>query len=378
MKRLWKLLLLVVAGIVLVACGNTESETSSQGSDTEGSDTEETTQESGSEEPLEVLLLVQQLGDMSFNDSAQAGINAAQEEFGDQIETNVIEYGADPAAMEPSLLDAADAGYNVIVVPSQFVDLVSQYAPEYPDTQFWLFDTTFDHESGDYPNVYAITYRANEASYLGGYLAASMSETGTLGFLGGMDNNIINDFLVGYAEGAQAANPEVSILSSFVGAWDDSAKGKELGLSMYGQDASMVFNVAGGSGVGLIEAGVEQGNHVLGVDSDQAMMYHENGQEDYASVIPTSVLKNVGDSLHRAISLQLSGELAVGETETLGLVEGGVGLADNQYYEEMVPEELRTEIAEIEQQIIDGEIEVGTSYDMTSEEIEEFRNGLTP
>lgn len=373
MKRLWKLLLLVVAGIVLVACGNTESETNTEGSDAEG-----TAQESGSEESLDVLLLVQQLGDMSFNDSAQAGINAAQEEFGDQIETNVIEYGADPAGMEPSLLDAADAGYNVIIVPSQFVDLVSQYAPEYPDTQFWLFDTTFDHESGDYPNVYAITYRANEASYLGGYLAASMSETGTLGFLGGMDNNIINDFLVGYAEGAQAANPEVSILSSFVGAWDDSAKGKELGLSMYGQDASMVFNVAGGSGVGLIEAGVEQESQVLGVDSDQAMMYHENGQEDYASVIPTSVLKNVGDSLHRAISLQLNGELAVGETESLGLVDGGVGLADNQYYQEMVPEELRTEIAEIKQQIIDGEIEVGTAYDMTSEEIEAFRNGLTP
>lgn len=361
-------MLLLVSGVVLAACGNGESDDTGSDDASQGND---------SDEPVNILLLVQQLGDMSFNDSAQAGIDDAIEEFGDKITVKTTEFGNDPAKMEPTLLDAADDGYDVIIVPSQFDDLLKQHATDYPDTQFWLFDNSFDNESGDYDNVYAMTYRANEASYLGGYIAASMSETGKLGFLGGMDNNIINDFLVGFAQGAQEVDPDIQVTSSFVGAWDDSAKGKELGLSMYNQGASMAFNVAGGSGVGLIEAGAETDNLVLGVDSDQAMMYKENGQEDYASVIPTSVLKNVGASLHRAIGLYLDGSLAVGTTESLGLAEDMVGLADNEYYEKLVPEDIREEVKEVKQKITDGELKVDSAYDMSTEEIEAFRSDLT-
>ena len=364
MKKYFNLLLLMLIAVVVAACGNGEDSEAGSGSD--------------SGDTLDITLLIETTGDLSFNDSAVAGIEAAQEEYGDQISADIIEYGSDLSRMEGNFLDAADEGADVIIVPSQFVDLVATYAPDYPDTQFWLFDTDFDYEAGDYENVYSIVYSANEASYLGGYLAASTSESDIIGFLGGMDTNIIRDFYVGYAQGALEANPEIKIVSSFVGAWDDSARGKELGLSMYNQDASLVFNVAGGSGVGLIEAAVDQDRQVLGVDSDQAAMYETQGQDDYAAVIPTSVLKNVGDSLSRAIGLRLEDNLAIGATEYLGLAEEGVGLADNDFFQEAYDQELIDEVIEKRQQIIDGEIEVQSAYDMSPEEIEEVENSVSP
>lgn len=362
MKKYFNLLLLMLVAVIVAACGNGED--SEAGSD--------------SGDALDITLLIETTGDLSFNDSAVAGVEAAQEEYGDQISADIIEYGSDLSRMEGNFLDAADEGADVIIVPSQFVDLVATYAPDYPDTQFWLFDTDFDYETDDYENVYSIVYSANEASYLGGYLAASTSESDIIGFLGGMDTNIIRDFYVGYAQGALEANPDIQIVSSFVGAWDDSARGKELGLSMYNQDASLVFNVAGGSGVGLIEAAVEQDRQVLGVDSDQAAMYEAQGQDDYAAVIPTSVLKNVGDSLSRAIGLRLEGNLTTGATEYLGLAEEGVGLADNDFFKEAYDQELIDEVLEKRQQIIDGEIEVQSAYDMSPEEIEEVENSVSP
>lgn len=360
MKKYFNLLVLMLAALLVAACGNGENS------------------DSGSDTALDVTLLIETTGDLSFNDSAVAGIEAAQEEYGEQISTSIIEYGSDLSRMEGNFLDAADEGAEVIIVPSQFVDLVATYAPDYPETQFWLFDTDFDYEAGDYENVYSIVYSANEASYLGGYLAASTSDSNVIGFLGGMDTNIIRDFYVGYAQGALEADPDVQIVSSFVGAWDDSARGKELALSMYNQDASLVFNVAGGSGVGLIEAAVEQDRQVLGVDSDQAAMYAAQGQDEYAAVIPTSVLKNVGDSLHRAIGLRLEDNLTTGATEYLGLAEDGVGLADNDFFKEAYDQELIDEVLEKRQQIIDGEIEVQSAYDMSPEEIEEVENSVSP
>lgn len=327
---------------------------------------------------VKVALLIGNRGDMSFNDSAVAGIEKAEEEFGDQIDVNIIEYGADPSNFEPQFLDAAEAGYDVVIGGSTFDEYIAQYAADYPEVSFWMFDNEFNFEENDYDNVYSIVYKANEASYLGGYLSASTSDTGILGFLGGIDQTIISDFLVGYIQGAQEANPDIKVITSYVGSWTDSAKGKELGFAMYNQNASITFNVAGGSGVGLIEAAVESRHQVLGVDSDQAMMYKEQGQEEYAQVIPTSVLKNVGNSLYRAIDLYLKDELPLGTNETLGIAEGGVGLADNEYFRAAYSEELIAKIEEIQQQIVDGEIVVDSAYGMKTEEINQIRESVRP
>lgn len=329
-------------------------------------------------EVIKVALLVGELGDLSFNDSAARGVNRAAEEFSN-VEVDIVEYGS--AAVdnyEPTLLDTADAGYDLIFASSTLQDLIEQYAPDYPETTFGVFDTQIDFTKGDLSNVYGIVYKANEASFLGGYLAASLSQTGTLAFLGGMDIPVISDFLVGYIQGAQLANPDIKVTTTYAGSWGDAPAGKDLANTMFDQGADVIFNVAGGTGIGGIEASVERGLFSLGVDSDQAMIYDADGKTDFANAIVSSVLKNVDYSLYRAITMYMDGTLAVGTNETLGIAEGGVGLADNKYYQANVSEEIRTAIADLEAQVTAGEIEIMSAYGMSTEEIAAIRDQVKP
>jgi basic membrane protein A and related proteins len=356
-----KLALVLLSLILLAACGTSTPE----------------------EEPVEtkvykVALLVGELGDLSFNDSAARGVRQAAAEF-DDVEVEIVEYGVAVDKYESSLLDTADKGYDMIFTSSTLQEYVEAHAAEFPDTVFGVFDTEIDFSKGGLDNVYGIIYKANEASFLGGYLAAKLSETGVISFLGGMDIPVISDFLVGYIQGAQLANPDVKVAITYAGSWSDSAKGKELALTMFNnQNADVIFNVAGGTGIGGIEASVETGKWSLGVDSDQAMIYDAAGKADFANAIVSSVLKNVDYSLYRAISLHREGKLAVGTNETLGIIEGGVGLADNKYFQANVSEEIRAEIKALEEKVTAGEIEVISAYGKTTEEITAIRDAVKP
>ena len=310
-----KLALVLLTLILLAACGTAAPE----------------------EEPVEtkvykVALLVGELGDLSFNDSAARGVKQADEEF-DDVEVEIIEYGTAVDKYESSLLDTADKGYDMIFTSSTLQEFVEAHAAEFPDTVFGVFDTEIDFSKGNLDNVYGIIYKANEASFLGGYLAAKLSQTGVISFLGGMDIPVISDFLVGYIQGAQLANPNVKVAITYAGSWGDSAKGKELALTMFNnQKADVIFNVAGGTGIGGIEASVETGKWSLGVDSDQALIFGE----PTANFIPTSALKNVDLSILRAVELEYEGKIPYGQVENLGIAENGVGIADNDYYKKLI------------------------------------------
>lgn len=365
MRKVRKLLAFLLI-FSLVACGG-GGKPADDGGDAGGS---------AEASDVKVVLLVTALGDMSFNDSANEGITKAGAELG--VDAKVIEYGDDPNKFEPTVIDAAEGGYDIIMASSQLQTVFEEVADDYPETTFVLFDSEINWEAGDFSNVYCITYKANEASFLGGYVAAAISETGTVGFLGGTDQPIINDFLLGYIEGTQEFSSDTKVITTYAGSFVDPSKGKELTLGMVNQGADVSFNVAGGTGVGLIEAAAETGTKVIGVDSDQAMMYKEKGQDNLAQTIPTSVLKNVGFSLHRAIDLYVKGELPVGQAEALGIAEGGVGLADNEYFQSIVPEDVRTAVKEIEQKIIDGEITITSAIGKTTEEISAIRDAVKP
>ncbi len=327
-----------------------------------------------------VALMVGNLGDLSFNDSAARGVNKANEEF-DDVEVTIIEYGVDPDRYEAAVLDTADAGYDVIITSGTLQGFVETHAADFPDTSFIIFDTaaSYDPAAAGFPNIYGISFKANEASYLGGFLAASLSETGVISFLGGMDIPVISDFLVGYIEGAQAANPEIKVAYRYAGSWRDSALGKELALAMFNVDgADVIFNVAGGTGIGGIEASVEAGKISIGVDSDQAVIFASQGRTEYADRIFSSVLKNVDNALFRALGLLREGNLPVGTNEPLGIAEGGVGLADNDYYQANVPADVVAAISALQAQIVAGQVSVTSAYGLTSEQVEAIRSAVRP
>ncbi len=345
---------------------------------------------------LRVAVLINgTLGDKSFFDSAARGAQMITEELG--IPTRVIEMGYNPAEWEPTLDDISDSYlYDLIIVGTwQMVEILERIAPLYPDINYVIFDTDMDYSKGTLGNVYSITYKQNEGSFLAGALAALVSTSGkfpytlpnrkVIGLLGGMDIGVINDFLVGYIEGALYVDKDMKVALSYVGAWNDPAKGKEFTLSMYRQNADVVFAVAGETGNGVLEAAKEMGRWSIGVDSDMQLIYEATDMGIVNHTL-TSMLKNVDQSLLRAVRLYTEGTLQFGANEALGLAEGAVGLAMNQYFEKVLamdqPDSLEPTVAEtlryLEQRIINGEITVSSAFGMTNEELDRIRNSVRP
>ena len=358
-KRITILSLLVIGALLLAACGGAAEPVA-----------EEAMEEAPAEEAAEGLVgagtkVVQivngTLGDKSFTDSAHRGLSQGAEDFG--YELIVSEAGTDPAKWEPAFMDAVqDPENNVIVVgSSDLLDILLEVAVEYPEKTFIMFDNPIDFEAGDYDNIYAIQYKQNEGSYLAGLYAGLMSESGIIGAVGGMDIPVINDFMVGYIQGAgDAGIPAENVLIQYAGSWSDPAKGKELALAMYQQGADVVFQVAGGTGEGVFYAAEEADAWAIGVDSDQALIIEETNPEQAARIL-TSMLKNVDKSLYRALEMYFEGTLPLGTNENLG-IPVGVGLAYNKYFEENTPQDVKDKIAEAEAAVVAGDIVIETVF----------------
>ena len=331
---------------------------------------EQQTVEQKKEEPkLKIVNYVNgTLGDKSFFDSANRGIEMIKKDF--NVEAKTIEGGYDPAKWEPDLEQLAQMDWDIIIVGTwQLSGAIEKLAPKYPDKKFIIYDTSVDYSKGNLNNVYSILYKQNEGSFLVGALAALITTSNleyanpekVIGFLGGMDIPVINDFKIGYEEGAHYIDPEVKVLVSYAGSFSDPAKGKELVLAQYDQGADIAFNVAGETGLGLLDAAKEKKRYAIGVDSDQYLLYKDSDPEK-ASFIITSMLKNVDKSLYRAIKLYLEGKLEFGKAEALGIKEDGVGIADNENFKKLVPQEFVEKIKEIEKKILNGEIKVDTAF----------------
>ena len=176
-----------------------------------------------------------------------------------------------------------------------------------------------------------------------------------LGFVGGLELPVINDFLAGYEQGARSVNPDIEVLTAYAGGFGDPARGLELAEAQIDEGADIVFQVAGGTGFGVFEAATGRGVYAIGVDSNQNPLA--------PGTVLTSVMKNVDNSLFQAIERYVAGELPFGVTETLGLAENGVGLARDELYEELVPEDVRQAVDEAEAAIVADEIDVESTLD---------------
>ena len=277
---------------------------------------------------------------------------------------------SDKTRYEPTLLDLADTGeYDLIIASGNAMrEVLENVSKEYPDQKFYLFDAAVNYDNGTFENVYCNTFLQNEASFLAGIVAA--------GNVLLMDMAVINDFMVGFFEGCQYADPNVKINSAYIGGVD-AAKAKDIAIAMYQQKVDIVFQVAASAGLGVIEAGKEHNGYVIGVDSDQAMALMDSNPEA-ANRILTSVLKRSDMAIYRVITMMLEDNVPWGTSEKLGMKEGCVGLAKNDIYESMVTEEVRNMVEEAEQKIASGEIVVGTAYGMETDAITQLRDSVKP
>ena len=315
-----------------------------------------------------VLYLNGTLGDKSFFDSASDGMKRAEADLG--IRAKVIEGGYDASRWEPDITQLCQGDWDIIIAGTwQTQEILEKLAPQYPEKKFFTYDTSVTYSNGNLDNVYSIMYMQNEASFLVGALGAMITTSDmpqanadkSIGFLGGMDIDVINDFKVGYIEGAAYIDPDVTIKVAYAGAWNDPAKGKELTLAFFDQGADISFNVAGETGLGGLDAAKEAGKYTFGVDSDQYALFAESDPAKAANIV-TSMLKNVGNSLYRGIQMHQEGTLVYGQAEYLGIAEGGVGIAKNENYLKVVPAEFQAKIDEIEEKILKGEIKVSSVF----------------
>ncbi len=323
------------------------------------------------------------LGDKSFFDSAAAGMDLIKAEYGDKVEVKTIEMTYDETKWEPTLLDTVDEGWDIIIVGTwQMTEMLQDVAADFPDTKFFIYDSAVDYSLG-LENVYSILFSQNEASFVAGAMAAAITTSDMplanaepmIGFLGGMDIPVINDFLVGYIEGAQYVVPEVKVAISYIGSFSDSAKGKEMALAQYNQGVDIGFNGAGQAGLGQLDAAKDMGRYAIGVDSDQAEIFAST-DPDKAALITTSVLKRVDQSLLRAVKMHMDGTAPYGKSEILGFAEQGVGLAKNDIYKNLVPAEIQTLVDDVEKKIRSGEIKVSSAFGMDSDAISDLRNSV--
>jgi len=316
-----------------------------------------------------VCLLNGNLGDKSFFDSAAKGVAMINELLADKVEANYVEMGFDSSVWSSTLQDVSDADYDVIVVGTyQLQDLLQEIAPQHQDKHYIIFDSSVDYSNGDCDNVYSITFKQNEASYLAGAVAALVAQEqgkDTISAVGGMEIPVINDFIVGYIQGATDAAPDTKVIVSYVGNFNDTATAKELAGIQFQAGSVIGFNVAAQAGLGLIQAASEQSALAIGVDADQAAAFAADNNAKLADCVVTSVLKNIDQAIFQSVERHLAGELPYGATESLGMLQNAVGIADNEYYQGLTTEAIRATASDLAEKVNAGEITVKSAFDET-------------
>ncbi len=221
--------------------------------------------------------------------------------------------------------------------------------------------------------------------YLIGVFAAAMtSETSVaninaekvVGFVGGVDSPVINDFLYGFLEGVQATDPEVKVDTRYVNSYVDTATAKEMGLSMINDNnCDIIWGVAGLSGNGAAEAALESGKAwFIGVDSDQELTL----SSELAAITLTSGLKNVGNSIIWIFDEWDAGRTYWGQQVNLGLTEGGVGIVTDKNFATVAPQEVQDTVLAAEEAIKNGEIVVSSAIGDDTNGVVTLRDSMQP
>ena len=386
------LLAAAMAASMLVGCGSSAKETAavqagkeSQAGDTTAQAQEENADDAGaSDKPLKVVYLCNgNLGDKGFNDSAASGMQMLADKMGAEVKT--IEMGRDETSYEGNYLDVSEQDWDMIVSGTWSVkELAQDIAAEFPDKNYLIFDVSVDRDVVTEGNMMGVNYYSNQAAFLSGVLAAKMLDSGDakidpskkiLGFVGSMDTSNINDFLVGYLEGVQYVDPEIKVVTSYVGSFEDVSKCMEMTTQLYNQGAQVVYAPASQSILGAVTAAQKSDKYLIACDQDLYAELKDSDPELAANVISSS-LKNVGESIYTSVKGWSEGTMSLDQDYILGLDSGAVGLAKNENYTKLVHEDIQKFIDETEQKVLSGDITVG--FDMSTEDVAALRDGMKP
>ncbi len=340
--------------------------------------------------------------DRSFNEGSWNGFSGAVEELGD-LDIEVLEFEGTPDTFAQGLRQMAVAGSDLIVAPGfSQADAIHNLSSEYPDTVFVNLDGFIENPN---PNVRTVGFAEHEGSYLVGYLAGTLSQTGVVGFVGGMDIPLIHNFQTGYEQGVAAACPDCTVIANYIGvtpaAWTDPARAKELATSQQGQGADIIYAAAGASGDGVIDFANEtmcytsdtlretpltqavaempkseaysqacgegsQPIFAIGVDSNQNYLGDADDNPETLNHVLTSMLKRVDVASYNAVMDVVNGTFEGGAV-SLSLADDGVGYALDEFNQALIPQEVLNTVEAIRADIIAGNIDVQSYSEQTGE-----------
>lgn len=351
-KRIALLLSLVMMlSVALVGCGGTEAP--AEEATKEVTETAEAPAEDAAEVLNVALVVAGGLGDRSFYDSSNEGLERAIAEL--SVNGKVLECKNDPSLFNDQLIQASEISDVVVVIGFEFYDVIQEVAVEFPEKTYIYIDNVIE----GIDNLTTIDYMENEGSFLAGAVAAMLTTSDVeginadkkIGMVGGMDIPVIRNFQVGYEAGAKYIDSEMTLETIFAGDFEDPAKGKESALALYAKGVDVVFQVAGKTGEGVFEAAKDNGQFAIGVDSDQRYIAPDN--------IVASMTKGVGLSIFESIERIQNGTFERGSVYKYGIKENGVDVSyGTEDMQQFVTEEMKAKIQEIREKIVNGEIVV--------------------
>lgn len=284
------------------------------------------------------------LGDQSFNDSAYAGLQEAKERYSIDFETADWQ---NPTQNSVNLENWAKAGFDLMIAAG-FGNAapINEVAAKYPDSRFAIIDY-----AGEGQNVWSATYREYEGDFVVGVLAALVTQTRIVGFMGGGVTPVVRRIELGFAQGVKNVDSSISFISDYVGEFDDPLKGRLLAETQYTLGADIIYQVAGRCGLGAIETAREFGKWIISTGGDHSHLAPK--------AVLTSRIKSVGRPIRDVIGAVAEGDFEGGVVKSYGFAEGGLTLAPiRPSVSKIVTPPIQSIMQEIQAQVISGKIKV--------------------
>jgi basic membrane protein A len=310
------------------------------------------------DKPVALIIAQGGLGDQSYNDLAYAGFKRAIAET--KLEGKPVESKDVVAQAADILRRASDAGFGLVVdLEYSHGDALQAVAKDYPGADYVILNQV---KSG--ANVASVLFQEQEGSYLAGALATLVATDSSIkgvngrpiiGVIGGTKSVGIDKFIVGYIQGAREVNPKVEVKVAYSNNFGDPAIGLQMAKAMYDSGANVVYQVAGGTGLGVIQAAKETGHFAIGVDTDQDGLA--------PGAVLTSMIKRTDVAVETVVKDYAAGKFPGGKTVTLGLAQDGVGLSPMKYTHDIVPAATLAKVEDLKKKILSGEIKVWNAVD---------------